>query len=145
MVIKDDMFLYLHCFHVYLVLLFIYSYYMISLVQPHVLYISIVLVLLLYILLPPSFYHSLGRFLTTLGLRAQIGDPRTVVSESTLESHRSFRIGTIPRYLGIFFSLSYLSPFFISVMIADLFLQVFLYCFHAGPQIYMEVLYCTEA
>ena len=54
--------------------MFIYPYYMVSLVQPHVLYI-IVLVLLLYILLPPSFYHSLGRFLTTLGLHAQIGDP----------------------------------------------------------------------
>ena len=75
MVLKDDMFIYLHCFHVYLFLLFIYPYYMVSLVQPHVLYIIIVLVVLLYLLLPPSFYHSLGRFLTTLGLHAQVGDP----------------------------------------------------------------------
>jgi len=29
-----------------------------------------------YILLLPSFYHSLGRFLTTLNLRAQVGDLR---------------------------------------------------------------------
>ena len=81
MVVKVDLFISLHCFHVYLFLLFIYPYYMVSLVQPHVLYIIIVLVVLLYILLPPSFYHSLGRFLTTLGLYAQIGDP----------SYRSFR------------------------------------------------------
>jgi len=47
---------------------------MVSRVQPHVLYIIIVPVLLLYLLLPPSFYHSLGRFLTTLGLCAQVGD-----------------------------------------------------------------------
>ena len=54
----------------------LYAYYMVSLLQNHVLYIIIVLVVLLYILLPtPSFYHSLGRFLTTLGLRAQVGDP----------------------------------------------------------------------
>ena len=72
MVLKVDLFIYLHCFYVSLFLLFIYPYYMASLVQPHVLYIIIVLVLLLYILLPPSFYHSLGRFLTTLGLHAQI-------------------------------------------------------------------------
>ena len=26
-------------------------------------------------IMPPSFYHSLGRFLTTLGLHAQVGDP----------------------------------------------------------------------
>ena len=99
----------------------------------------------MYILLPPSFYHSLGRFLTTLGLRVQIGDPRTVVFESTLESHQRFLIGTIPRYLGALFPLSYLSLLFISVMIADLFLQVFLYLFHAGTHVYMEVMYCTEA
>ena len=48
---------------------------MASLIHKHVLYIIIVLKLLWYILLPPSFYHSLGRFLTTLGLRAQVGDP----------------------------------------------------------------------
>ena len=48
---------------------------MVSLVHKHVLYIIIMLVLLLYLLLPPSFYHSLGHFLTTLGLRAQVGDP----------------------------------------------------------------------
>ena len=115
---------------------------MVSLEHHHVLYIIIVLVLLLYILLPPSFYHSLGRFLTTLGLRAQIGDPRT---ESALESHRRFLLWPIHRYLSNLFLLSYLSLFFISVMIADLFLQVFLYLFHAGPHDYMEVMYCTEA
>jgi len=111
---------------------------MVSLVQPHVLYIIIVLVVLLYILLSPSFYHSLGRFLTTLGLRAQIGDTRTVVSESALESHRSFLSGTIPRYLGALFPLSYLSLFFLSVMITHLFLQVFLYLFPAGTSITMR-------
>ena len=137
MELKDNMSIYFYCF--------LSTYYIISLVQPHVLYISIVLVLLLYILLPPSFYHSLGRFLTTLGLRAQIGDLRTVVSESTLDSHQRFLIGTIPRYLSNLFSLSYLSLFFISVMIADLFLQVFLYLFHAGTHVYMDVMYCTEA
>jgi len=67
MVIKDDMFIYFYCL--------LYPYYMVSLVQHYVLYIIIVLVLLVYTLLPPSFYHSLGSFLTTLGLRAQIGDP----------------------------------------------------------------------
>ena len=67
MVLKDNMSIYFYCF--------LYTYYIVSLVHHHVLYISIVLVLLLYILLPPSFYHSLGRFLTTLGLHAQIGDP----------------------------------------------------------------------
>jgi len=96
----------------------------------------------MYVLLPPSFYHSLGRFLTTLGLRAQIGDPRT---EGALESPRRFLIGPIHRYLVDSFQLSYLSLFLIFVMIADLFLQVFLYYFHAGPRIYMEVLYCIEA
>ena len=53
-----------------------YAYDMISLLQHLVLYIIIVRVLLLYLLLPPSFYHSLVRSLTTLGLHAQIGDPR---------------------------------------------------------------------
>jgi len=48
---------------------------MVSLIHRHVLYIIIVHVLLYYILLLPSFYHSLGRFLTTLSLRAQVGDP----------------------------------------------------------------------
>jgi len=43
---------------------------------PHVLYIIIVTVLLYYILLPPSFYHLLGHFLTTLSLRAQVRDLR---------------------------------------------------------------------
>ena len=94
----------------------------------------------MYILLPPSFYHSLGRFLTTLGLRAQIENPRTVVSESALESHRRFLIETLHRYLYDLFLLSYLSLLFIAVMIADLFLQVFLYLFHAGTHDYMEVL-----
>jgi len=61
---------------------------------------------------PPSFYHSLGRFLTTLGLRAQIGDPRTVVSECALESPRRFLIGPIHRYPCNLFLLSYLSLFF---------------------------------
>jgi len=69
----------------------------------------------------------------------------TIVSESAMESHRSFLIGTMPRYLGALFPLSYLSLFVISVMIADLFLQVFLYLFHAGTHVYMEVIYCTEA
>ena len=59
-----------------------------------------------------------------------------------MESHRSFLIGTIPRYLGALFPLSYLSSFFISVMITDLFLQVFLYLFHAGTHVYIS---CTEA
>ena len=67
----------------------------------------------------------------------------TVVAESALEPHSRFLIGAIHRYLGQLFLLSYLSPFFLSV--TDLFLQVFLYCFHAGPHIYMEVMYCTEA
>ena len=118
---------------------------MVSLVPHYVFYLSIVLVLLSYLLLPPSFYHSLGRFLTTLGLRAQIGDPRTVVSEKTMESHRSFLIGTIPRYFSILFPLSCLSSSFISVMITDPLLQVFLYLYHAGPQVFMEIMYCIEA
>ena len=67
MVITDDMFISFYCL--------LYPYYMVSLVPHYVLYIIIVLVLLLYKLLSPSFYHSLGRFLTTLGLRAQVGDP----------------------------------------------------------------------
>ena len=117
---------------------------MVSPVRHEVLDIIIVLVLLLYLLLPPSFYHSLGRFLTTLGLRAQIGDPRTVVSESALESHRRFLIETPHRYLYDLLLLSYLSLFFIFV-ITNLFLQVFLYLFHAGTHDYMEVMYCTEA
>ena len=69
----------------------------------------------------------------------------TVVSGSTLESHRRFLSGTIHRYLEHLVLLSYLFPFIISVMIADLFLQVFLYCFHAGPHVYMEGMYCIEA
>ena len=81
---------------------------MVSLVPHYVLYISIVLVLLLYILLPPSFYHSLGRFLTTLGLRAQVGDPSY---RSALESHRRFLIETLYRYLDNLFLLSHLSLF----------------------------------
>ena len=128
-------FLLLTCLYFYCLL---YPYYMVSLVPHHVLYISIVLVLLLYILLPPSFYHSLGRFLTTLGLRAQIGDPRTVVSESALESHRRFLIETLHRYLYDLLLLSYLSLFFLSVMITRLFLQVFLYLFSAGTPITMR-------
>ena len=74
MVLKDNLFIYFYCLHVYVLL---YTYYMVSvsLLQHHVVYIIIVLVVLSYILLPPSFYHSLGRFLTTLGLRAQVGDP----------------------------------------------------------------------
>ena len=68
MVLKANMSISFYCF--------LYTYYMVSLVQHHVLYICIVLALLLYTLLPPpSFYHSLGRFLATLGLRAQVGDP----------------------------------------------------------------------
>ena len=67
-------------------------------------------------------------------------------AESALESHGNFLIGTIHRYLGHLFLLSYLSLLlFISVMIADLFLQVFLYLFHAGTHDYMEVMYCNEA
>ena len=118
---------------------------MVSLVQPHVLYIIIVLVVLLYILLPPSFYHSLGRFLTTLGLRAQIGDTRVVVSESALESHRRFLIETLYRYLGDFIFVISFIPVFISVMITNPFLQVFLYLFPAGTIMSMEVIPCTEA
>ena len=137
MVLKDDMFIYLYCF--------IYAYYMVSPLQYHVLYIRIMLVLLSYLLLPPSFYHSLGRFLTTLGLRAQIGEPRIVVSGSAMESRRSFLIGTSHRYLEHLFLLSSLFPFIISVMISDPLLQVFLYLSHAGPQVFMEVIYCTEA
>jgi len=53
----------------------LYAYYMVSLLQHQVIYIIIMLVVLLYILLPPSFYHSLGRFLTTLGLCTQVRDP----------------------------------------------------------------------
>ena len=69
------------CLYISTAYMFIYfyclvdAYYLASLLQPHGLYIIIVLVLLLYLLLTPSFYHSLGRFLTTLGLRAQVGDP----------------------------------------------------------------------
>ena len=90
----------------------------------------------------PSFYHSLGRFLTTLGLRAQIGDPRT---ESALESPRKFLIWPIHRYFSNSFQLSYLFLYSISVMITDPLLQVFLYLSHAGPQVFMEVMYCIEA
>jgi len=60
-------------------------------------------------------------------------------------SHRSFLIGTMSRYLGALFPLSYLSLFVKSVMIANLLLQVFVYLFHAGTQVYIEVIYCTEA
>ena len=136
-VLKDNMFIYFYCF--------VYAYHMVSLVQQHVLYIHILLVLLSYVLLSPSFYHSLGHFLTTLGLRARLEIRVTEVSESTMESHRRFLIGTFHRYLGDLFLLSYLSLSFISVMIANLFLQVFLYLFHAGTQVLMEIIYCTEA
>ena len=131
MVSKDDMFIYFYCF--------LYAYNIISPVPHHVLYISIVLVLLCILLPPPSFYHSLGRFLTTLGLRAQIGEPRIVVSGSAMESRRSFLIGTSHRYLEHLFLLSSLFPFIISVMSSDPLLQVFLYLSHAGPQVFMEV------
>jgi len=100
------MFIYFYCLW--------YPYYMVSLVQHYVLYLIIMFVLLLYILLPPSFYHSLGRFLTTLGLRAQIGDSR---AESALKSHRRFLIWPIHRYLSNLFLLSYLLLLFLSVMI----------------------------
>ena len=73
MVLKDDMSVYFYCLHVYIFLLLMIC--LLYGIHHHVLYIIIVLVLLLYLLLPPSFYHSLGRFLTTLGLCAQIGDP----------------------------------------------------------------------
>ena len=125
-----SMFIYFYCF--------LYAYYMVSRVLHHVLYISIMLVILLYLLLPPSFYHSLGRFLTTLGLRAQIGNPRTVVSENALESHRRFLIETLHRYLYDLLLLSYLSLFFLSVMVTHLFLQVFFYLFPAGTPITMR-------
>ena len=68
----------------------------------------------------------------------------TVVSESALESHRRFLIGTMHRYLGDLLLLSYLSLFFISVMIANPFLQVFLYLFNAGTLVYLEAISCTE-
>ena len=68
MVPKDDMFIYFYCFlYAYDILIIWYT--------PSCIYSSIMLIVLQYILLPPSFYHSLGRFLTTLGLHAQIGDP----------------------------------------------------------------------
>ena len=46
----------------------------------NILYNIVIVLLLQYILLLPSFYHLLGRFLVTLGLHAQVGDPsyRTV-------------------------------------------------------------------
>ena len=69
----------------------------------------------------------------------------TITSESALESHGRFLIESLHRYLYDLFLLSYLSLFFISVVIADLLLQVFLYLFHAGPHDYMEAMYCTEA
>ena len=138
MVLKDDLFIYFYCLHDYIFLLLLIYFDMVSLVQQHVLYISIMLVILLYLLLPPSFYHSLGRFLTTLGLRAQIENPRTVVSESALESHRRFLIETLHRYLYDLLLLSYLSLFFLSVMVTHLFLQVFLYLFPAGTPITMR-------
>ena len=87
MVLKDNMFIYFYRF--------VYAYYMVSLLSHLVLSIFIVLVLLLYLLLPPSFYHSLGRFLTTLGLRAQVGDPsyrriRECLGVTSEISHRDY-------------------------------------------------------
>ena len=123
MVLKVDLFIYLHCFHVYFFLLFIYPYYMVALVQPHVL----VLVLLLYILLPPSFYHSLGRFLTTLGLHAQIGDPSDRVSRQRLgftqETHHRDPLQVSLSFVPVIIFI----PVFLPIMITYLFLQVFLY------------------
>ena len=136
-VLKYDMFIFCYCL--------LYTYYMVSLGQHHVLYICIVLVLLQYILLPPSFYHSLGRFLTTLGLRAQVGDPRYrlirqclgVIQEIPHRDYAQVSLGFISVILFI--------PVFISVMITNLFLQVFLYLFPAGTLVYMEAMSCTEA
>ena len=89
-ILKDDkcinIFLLLTCLSISTAydILHIYPYYMISPVQYDVLPIIIMLVLLLYILLPPSFYHSLGRFLTTLGLHAQVGDPSYRIVRSSI-------------------------------------------------------------
>ena len=137
MVVKEDMFLYFYCF--------IYAYYMVSLLQHHILYIHIMLVLLLYLLLPPLFYHSLGRFLTTLGLRAQVGIRDIILSDRSLDSHRGLVNHTIHRYLDSFVLLPYLSIFLYLSCSLTPFLQVFLYLFAAGTFINTEVISCTEA
>ena len=62
---------------------------MVSLIHKHVLYIIIMPVLLYYILLLPLFYHSLGRILTTLGLRAQVGDPSFRIIRYVIGLHRT--------------------------------------------------------
>ena len=62
-----------------------------------------------------------------------------------LDSHRRLIIETLHRYLCDLFLLSYLSLFFLSVMITNLFLQVFLYLITAGTLVYMEAIFSTEA
>ena len=68
-----------------------------------------------------------------------------VLSDSPLDSHSRLVLETIHRYLCDLFMLSCLSLFFLSVMITNLSLQVFLYLFPAGTLIHMEVISCTEA
>ena len=105
----------------FIVLLLLYAYYMVSLLPHHVLYIIIVLVLLLYLLLPPSFYHSLGHFRRPWVCMPRLEIRVIVASDSPLDSHGRLIIETIHRYPCDLFLLSYLSLFFISVMIANLF------------------------
>ena len=50
-------------------------------------------------------------------------------------------------FIGIFIfvSVSSFIPIFLSVMIANRFLQVFLYLLYAGTHVSIEIIYCTEA
>ena len=121
-----------------------YYYYIVSPVFKHVLYIVIVIVLLSYILLFLSFYHSLSRFLTPLDLCAQVGDLRHR-STISLDTHRRLVIDTNHR---CFYCLVFISLFiyiFICIMTTDPFLQVFLYFFNAGTIVYIVFFSCTEA
>ena len=110
-VLKANLLIDFYCLHVYIfpLLLTCLVYGIPS--SHHVIHIITVLVLLLYILLPPSFYHSLGRFLTTLGLHAQVGDPSYRIIRQCLGSHRRLVTEIIHRYLCDLFPLSYLSLF----------------------------------
>ena len=93
-----------------------------------VLQIIMVPVLLQYILLLPSFYRSLGRFLTTLSLRAQVGDLRyrsiryfTGYTQRTRHLYDS-------RYLDYFVLFPY-------IMLTDLF------CMYSCIYLILELLY----
>jgi len=145
MVLKDNMYIYFSCLHVYLFLLLMISLlYGITSATGCIIYYYHACIIIVYI--TASFILPLTRSLSDdpgfacPDWRSTYRSIRECLGVTSELPHR-----TIPRYLGALFLLSYLSPFFISVMIADPFLQVFLYLFHAGTHDYMEVMYCTEA